>query len=458
MNARRRDKGFLMGLLPVILLLWPSTLSGARPAYADDRELDQAIRFRAEFGLRSDLAFVAETFQQRAAFPDDLWGLPLSQSEADELRRRMQIREDMTLASRYAIKDPDYAGIFIDQKNAGRPVFMFKGGTQRQQTEIASMLPPGTTVDIRTVDRSYADLETLQARIEAAKEELAREGITVMLTGISPSTNSVVVGIENLTAEMVGVLNERFGAGLSVRDEDPGIADACISVSNCWPAKGGIKMYWALDSSRYCTTGWIGKRSDMTKYVVVTAGHCLEVNGGSGGEWRHNGNQIGTALNETWSEGANADVGLVQTSTSGTPATKNQVLATPPSLVTSVVGVRDSSEQFQGDAVCRVGATSDRDCGTITVVDVANPSCVGATCKTINHTKEVSFDSTGGDSGGPVFQYTPASTVIAYGTHVHSTADGIPGAHGWYSTITWGRVTYSGFFGYSYSICLTSAC
>jgi hypothetical protein len=80
---------------------------------------------------------------------------------------------------------------------------------------------------------------------------------------------------------------------------------------------------------------------------------------------------------------------------------------------------------------------------------------------TVLKTMEVDFDSTGGDSGGPLFYTVPGGGTtnrIALGTHVHSDPDGTPNAHGWYSPIDTGRDTYNALWGYSYTMCFTSAC
>jgi hypothetical protein len=72
---------------------------------------------------------------------------------------------------------------------------------------------------------------------------------------------------------------------------------------------------------------------------------------------------------------------------------------------------------------------------------------------------EVDFDSTGGDSGGPVVApITSSSNKIALGTHVHSDADGTPGAHGWYSPIDVGEYLYRSMHGTGYLVCTTAAC
>lgn len=72
------------------------------------------------------------------------------------------------------------------------------------------------------------------------------------------------------------------------------------------------------------------------------------------------------------------------------------------------------------------------------------------------------YDSTGGDSGGPVWYYVflPGGTtaVIAMGTHVHSDDDDDETPYGWYSPIDVGAAQYLANWAYSYTLCVTASC
>ncbi len=75
---------------------------------------------------------------------------------------------------------------------------------------------------------------------------------------------------------------------------------------------------------------------------------------------------------------------------------------------------------------------------------------------TVRKTAGVDFDSTGGDSGGPVFAVAPSGGInrITLGTHVHSDPDNQASAHGWYSPQDVGRAVYDSVTpGAPYEIC-----
>lgn len=208
----------------------------------------------------------------------------------------------------------------------------------------------------------------------------------------------------------------------------------------------------------------------------MTAGHCIDVYGGVNFIWDHDGspNAFGRARYDTWKRtgSGTADVGLVYLFTAEFPTTKNQI-HTGPGRLNAVQYSTPTFYQSVGYQVCRYGEHSNEPgklaCGTITRVDVAKPSSVpGFGSMMVDPTIEVSFDSIGGDSGGPMFAYLsggPFSTgpVAAYGTHVHSDDHTIdPTPHGWYTPIDVGRAAYPNAPGntthYGYTVCITPSC
>lgn len=202
-----------------------------------------------------------------------------------------------------------------------------------------------------------------------------------------------------------------------------------------------------------CTGGFIAKKEGTSEYGFLTAGHCFILEGGSGDTWRHGGTAIGPSLQNTWRNGAAADAGYIRILSSSLPSSKNQFISRPTDIVRSLTAVEGSAQQLVGESVCRTGRTSGQTCGTIVVRNVTRQSCLptGA-CRDIANQMEVSFDSSGGDSGGPVYWIERG-----YGIHVHSQADA-PGAHGWYSTLGFASAQYWTDWGVRYKFCLNAAC
>lgn len=422
-------------------------------AARSDPELADALRFRTTFGFNASQAYVAASLVDKSAFPNLAYGVPLTAAEATEMDRRVALQDALTPASSFAAEQPDYAGVYVDQLQQGLPVFLFAGTPGSRASQIQALLPKGTAFRTAAVSRSFSDLVQLQATIDDATPDLLAHGIDVLLTGIDERANKVVVGLASDVSSGEATLRERFGDAISVRHQEQGQADACTGSADCPPLKGGIGII-APDGGA-CTSAYIGKRTGTGQFVIVTAGHCLAVHGGSGQEWHHASGadltRIGQAQQNTWVSGANADVGLIGIFTFSLPATKNQFLAAPGDIrqLTSRISL---GNQHPGDVACRTGLTSGRTCGSIFITNVDRQSCVGTTCKTIHHMVEVDFDSTSGDSGAP---YYFGSSGL--GIHIHSDPDG-PGAHGWYSPLDWAISEYQSRWGIPFTYCLTSAC
>ena len=459
---RRQVLGVLVFGAMLSALAGPTALvTGAGGNTSTAASIEEAIRFRTDFALPNSRAFVEGAASNPGLFPNTDWGVPLTSDEARELARRVAVQLSLDDATRYASGEHDYAGAYIDQGRGGLPVFMFTGRLDGHRQALAERAP-GISFEVGLATRSESDLIRLQEAVESAREELRRGGIEIVLTGIDPRKNQVIVGVPEVSATASATLEARFGDGIKVRQNGQAQADAC-TVSSCWPQKGGIRVY-SIAMSNSCTSGYVAKRSDTGELALVTAGHCIYV--GGTGNWAHDisTHTIGPTTGHTWVTGADADVAFIRMTVSAPPSVKNQVLRFDEGIY-SLTAVADTTAQLVGGAVCRTGygtklqGGNGRTCGTIVAANVSKPSCVGTTCRTIDHTWEVSFDSTSGDSGGPVYAgVTDPGYGTGYGTHVHSDPDGTPGAHGWYSPLGWGQAEFFNRFGVLYRYCLNSSC
>lgn len=446
-----------------MLLLIPITAASATST--DPSEIDGAIRFRTEAGFRSDRVFVETTFRDDSSFTDTKWGLPLSRDEDADLETRILSRDKIEPALQWAASQPDHADVFFDQQRKGLAVFLFKGDTTKAQDELRTRIPTGIVYEVRSVDRSLEDLYALKAKVHDAQRELEAMGTSVTRIGLDIKTNTVVVGVRDLTGAKAETVGSRFGSGVTVVDAHPAFADACVSVTDCWPAKGGIHIYANGNVGHKCTSGFLVRRSDTGVLMMVTAGHCIQAWGGYNVEWKHSGARFGFATLETFSRFTQADVGLI--SVWYDPPARNTVLVSSsnpsdPGATRQVSYVKPTAQQVVGDWVCRMGVTSGRDCGTITRVDEDGLSCDPVPepdlCYWVHHTNVVSFDSLGGDSGGPYFAWSPyACCIYAYGTHVHSE-EGVGANAGWYSPVEWGIIAFNTQHPYSYWLCTDTDC
>jgi hypothetical protein len=450
-------------------------LGGPLPAgaAAPPERLADAERFREEFGLRSDDAFVRGSFADADRYTSDAWGVPLTAAEEAELARRSLVREKMEPALTTFATYSDFAGVYFDQRRGGLVVFMSTDVEAWRSSDVAAAVE-GVDHDVRPARWSYSELDALRAAVEADRPQWDAAGFRMIILGIDERENKVEIGLETVTDVARKAFAAEYGDAVYLSEQQVGEFDACTAMAFCWPLKGGLRMYWVGHSGTICTTGFMGRRTDTNALVVITAGHCLDETTGSAA-WGHQANpaeaaNFGTELGDTFFENASADVGLVQLNANAVAAlgtgAKNTLHYQDPSYNDSVVSVTSHSNQLVGDPVCRMGwgtwdATQQgKTCGTITRRDYTDISKNSNATFNIRHQWQVSFDSLLGDSGGPIWRTIFASPpyITAYGTHVHSE-EGAGANNGWYSPIGSSIFAYDNLpLSYTFRVCVTAAC
>jgi hypothetical protein len=384
---------------------------------------------------------VASTLVDPVAFGNLDWGVPLSATEAAEMARRGELVSELGPARQFAADQADYAGSYFDNLAGGIPVFMFTGDPELHRADLIASLPPKTEFRIEQAARTMVEIEKTRASIDAAWDTLKRNGLDIRLTGLDDVRNGVVVGVGSDTDTAASALAQ-FGDGIFVRREGAIEPDACVDRTNCGsPMKGGIQITYT--STRWCTSGFMGKvrNSNPIGLRVLTAGHCIELNGGVGASWYQHGVRIGAADMERWYNGTTADIGSIAT---GEPGDKNTFYASSATDIRHVSGFEPVNSQLIGDTVCRGGAKTGYLCGSIHLRDVTRD----VDGKSVQHSWEVDFDASPGDSGAPYFLGN-----TAYGIHTDSTTDSEPQPrYAWYSPIGWILSEAS------VSLCISTSC
>jgi hypothetical protein len=428
----------------------------------DAFEIADAVRFRTSLGFPSDRATIDAATLDPARFPDTNWGVRLTRAEAAEVSRRVDVQLSMGPPTDFASGLPGFAGVYIDQHDDGAPVFLFKNGhsTSEARSGLEARLPAGTRFVTREVKYSHAELGGIRSAIERSLDELLAAGIDVVGLGIENRSNRVTVGVATGFDKAVDAFAQ-YGDAVSVEPDRPAQSDAC-TIPSCWPPKGGFRVYSvAVDNN--CTSGFMAKAG--TVYALATAGHCTKV--GLSGNWAHNNdaNVIGTPRSHTWFEGSDADAVFIRLNVAPVPSSGRNLFVSEDNETHALTQIALLTQQPEGAVACRTGygtgqknngAHTGKTCGTIVNDDVMRESCIQneTNCVTINHTWEVDFDSTGGDSGGPI--HVGISTGM--GTHVHSVVDGVTPARGWYSPLQWVQIETSQSTGTTWRFCLNSSC
>jgi hypothetical protein len=443
---------------------------------------DAATRFRQQFGLRADRDYVDSSTRDSKSFPNLDWGIPLSEDEAADLQSRLSIQDGLRDAIEFAAAEPSYAGTYLDQLRGGLPVFLFTDVAATDRVQLAAKIKVPTEIAIAPAKWTLEELMATKRTVAKSRESLRTAGVNVTSVSIDIEANVVEVSVIDADSRAEAAISE-LAPGTVVVDGTLPLADAC-SITSCLPPTGIIGGLEIVQTgSSICTSGYVGRRADVSgsPKVLVTAGHCIR---GGALAWHHAGTTIGTAFTTNgWYDGSWADVGAILLDSDSKPTTYDQNLYNPDTgkLVTWS-GFGDETVQIQGAQVCRIGWGSwstnhdasdplrnhytGLQCGTITrydtdsdgTTDGNSKSCVGSTCHWISHMKIVSFDSTGGDSGGTIFAPTTGTTTKIYGTHVHSQADSSTSNRGWYSPYYWGRNQFAQHQGTEIYVCLTASC
>lgn len=418
------------------------------------------MQYRESVGFQADQAFVQRADLDAVGFPHRELGIALSDAEYAEIMRRSDIQVASVKAHVYAETLSGFAGMYLDQNDGGKPVFLFVGSQSIDRQAILDKLPMGTEIRIEEARFTLADLEAIQGQVIASEDRLSALGVAVVSEAIDVKHNSVLVGVSGLTDEKGSLIAKMVGPGVTLREDEASTFDGCVdSWKDCFPLKGAVRVQEPNYSLGICTAGFLMKRDGNSQISLSTAGHCFVSSGGQGARWAHGDNQvlIGSASKNTWVENANADVGFIMLDTEDFPADKNQLLYTTSPYVEVAIDSVDTN-QTAGESVCRNGSTTGHTCGHIYAINVRHLSCYKDLqgvqyCVHINQTVEVDFDSTGGDSGGPTFWLG-----TAMGTHIHSGLDSIQGSHGWYGTAQNDTDVYFNMWGARYRYCLNTDC
>jgi V8-like Glu-specific endopeptidase len=451
----------------------PTTVAASAPRRAADASPaaltpyeQRALDFRQTFGLDdgSELIIRAETDPNYSAID---YGVPLSTNEQSEMQRRVRLEQGIIPAADFARHQATWAGYYLDQHAAGAPVFLFTGDEPSIVPNLVKLLPPDTDFRVVHVSRTYDELETQKERILASAEEIRARGIKITHVGIDTIGNAVVVSIDGLTDEAQLMIESEFGSGIVFDDRPEAVLDSCPN-SNCRPIKGGIEMDGS--SGFACTAGFVVRRADHgAPLSILTAGHCIWVNGRSASlnkPWTHlNGtthDKFGDSKYHTFYNHSPADVGIIEIDPDEQPSTANVLYIHNSSggSTYSVIGYVPDFSQTVGSQACAYGMNSnDSACKAITNFDTADISEADGTTYTIDHVKEYSWNLIGGDSGGPIYQVYSGTQRVMLGTHVHSDPGGPGPGTGWYSPYNVGEAEYevrSG--GDSYYVCLNPTC
>jgi hypothetical protein len=391
--------------LAVMLLALPT--AAAQPT---DHEIDEAMRFRSDFGLRADRVFVEDTLAN-VDLDRATWGVPLTKAELVEMSERARIGESAEPLMEYGRSRPGvFGGAYIDQPAGGVVnVLVTDDADAPQWTQLA---PTGATVKVRTVARTEKELDTIHDRIMEDWRVIERHGVSLQYISTEIPDNVVEVGVKGLTPAAKETLKADYGPGVRVV-EDETFGPAACPDSNCAnPLKAGLKIDIPAGGGS-CTSGF-HTRGYGGNIKMLTAGHCNEGLAIPSAQYEHPGfGDIGrfveTSITNTPYE-LKADAGLINIWDS---QGSRKFFVSVAQGLRNVTAVQNKTQEIVGQVVCKSGFVGGYGCGYL--------ETTSATYNAYGHLfykqrRASTSNAKGGDSGGPVFYGTTAKGVVsAYG-------------------------------------------
>lgn len=395
-KLQRRPLTLAMGLSIVLGSIAPF------PAFAQNTPpTGEDLRFRAEFGLSADPAYVAEV--RAAGWSDEDYGVPLTPDEVAEIDARVAAEPQIAALQDQLRKTvPAFGGLYIDQAGGGVVDVAF---TDEPAQYAAVMAPYLKGLEVRTRRVTYTEAELLRLNNRIAGERDIHRAMGIATNEVYPDirANAVKVGIDPYGPAEADALMSRYGIAARIFAAGPGVHTACTNRDNCPgpPLVAGLHLF---DSP--CTNAFLGRYNDGSgdKQVTLSAGHCADLVA-AGHTYQHPNNvNLGKAIKEVYATGSNADAMIVQI-----PAAlrSNRIYYTTGSWF-PVFELQSRSEEVDGMVVCQSSRISGYTCGELYAWGFSITYADGTT---LYNQRSATYAVAGGDSGGPVFRGNEARGI-----------------------------------------------
>jgi hypothetical protein len=202
---------------PTLPAQQPTEVAPSLPeASLSAHDLAEAIRFRGDFGFRTDEAWIrAVAADPASAEGQAMFGVPLTPEEFAEIVRRSQTSDVIkAVVIPYGLANPDdWAGAWIDHQHAGRFVVQFSGQIEKHRAALYAKISPDANFEVRAVQFSTAELRELDATLMDPANEAWFGTIPARLLGYGPNepTNRYHVEISSANPNAAALIEQHFG-------------------------------------------------------------------------------------------------------------------------------------------------------------------------------------------------------------------------------------------------------
>lgn len=417
----------------VLTSAWTLGTTGSVLA-VDPERLQEEIRFRLDFGLRADEAYVSQLISKQNAH--GRWPVALSDLEAADLDRRAAMQDELGPLESAAEQLPRFAGHWIDQKAGGVVTVAFSGGDPSEWRQVLEPhLPVGAELRLIAVQYSLADLQRTNDRLENDLSALRTSGIVLGHSGVDLSENRVRVGVVDLTAHQTLALRAEYGELLLIEPAQP-TPTACTGRESCFgpPLRAGISVSpRGVTLVNRCSMAFLVHQSTNVQWL--TAGHCAPTTAPAGATcpsgnnhaycWYHAGNgswHIGQIKATCWPYCSFSDA--ARGGNINSTFASHKIWLSSSGAMRDVSGSQAFNADNEGNMTC-LNARSISGAYTCGYIEfMGRMSYYGGTVW-FDEQRFATYNSKYGDSGGAVHSWaTPSFTVIAYGVHSGCTDEG----------------------------------
>jgi hypothetical protein len=191
----------------------PGASASADPAF--EAVVAEAIRFRQDFGLRSDEAYVRAVAADPAAVMN--YGVPLTVGEEADLNGRgSTVAELGPILQEYGEQHRDeFAGLYVDQEAGGRLVIMFTDHLADHVAALRQIVRPNAPLDVVAAPIAEADLEALMFRITNDEDRLRQLGVVVLEASVNTMASRIDVGVSSERWDVAGLLTAIYGPSVA---------------------------------------------------------------------------------------------------------------------------------------------------------------------------------------------------------------------------------------------------
>ncbi|MGF7035381.1 hypothetical protein J2T17_006389 [Paenibacillus mucilaginosus] len=230
-----------------------------------DFELQRAKKFRSDFGLKADDAYI-KSLEKTASFKEkkQKYGVSLTDAEFQDLQRRDEVIEDAKKVKADLIDKSytdEFGGVYYSHDSNGGVlrIGVKKGDKGNSFKNELKKNFKHKNVEFFDVDYTEKELAAIKQQVS----EYAKNQPSVSYVTTSVADNKVVVALKQADDTITKVLNEKFGSKpLQIKIDN-------YQAKNFVSAYGGDGITNNRDN---CTIGYNGTKNGSA--YVVTAGHC----------------------------------------------------------------------------------------------------------------------------------------------------------------------------------------